>query len=171
MPEDENKTEMVNTQPQATETEAQPAAQGDAAEKVTLPKADYEAMQAALKKANQEAAARRKELERAAAEQKAKEQAEMTELQKATAKAAELEAELNTLKQNDKKREIAAKVGLPPALALRLVGATDEELEQDAKAILASLPKPAAPNTGATAPGANGRQGETPAERRARLGF
>lgn len=170
MPDDENKTEMVNNQ-QAAEMEAQPAAQGDAAEKVTIAKAELDAMQAALKKANQEAAARRKELERAAAEQKAKEQAEMTELQKATAKAAELEAELNTLKQNDKKREIAAKVGLPPALALRLVGATDEELEADAKAILASLPKPAAPNTGATAPGANGRQGETPAERRARLGF
>ncbi len=112
MPEDENKTEMVNNQ-QAAETEA-PAAQGDAAEKVTIAKAELEAMQAALKKANQEAAARRKELERAAAEQKAKEQAEMTELQKAQAKAAELEAELQYAETKRQKARDCRKGGTSP---------------------------------------------------------
>lgn len=42
--------------------------------------------------------------------------------------------------------QVAKAVGLPEALASRLVGDTEQDLEADAKAMLAALPKPAAPN-------------------------
>jgi hypothetical protein len=50
------------------------------------------------------------------------------------------------------RREVAAKVNLPAALVDRLQGETADELEADAKALLAALPKPAAPNINAGAP-------------------
>lgn len=46
-------------------------------------------------------------------------------------------------------RDVAAKTNLPAPLAERLRGETVEEMEADAKAILAALPKPAAPNINA----------------------
>lgn len=164
--EDTQLVEMTANETQAVETTAQPAAVT-----VTVTKEEFEKMQSALKEANAEAAKRRKELDRVEAERKAKEEAEMTELDKAKKRAAELEAEISALQLNDKKRAIAAKVGLPPALALRLVGDNDDALETDAKAILESLPKQTAPNTGATNPGGSGKTTETDAQRRARLGF
>ena len=44
------------------------------------------------------------------------------------------------------RRDVATKTGLPAPLIDRLRGATAEELEADANALLAALPKPAAPN-------------------------
>lgn len=52
-------------------------------------------------------------------------------------------------------RDVAAKTNLPAALADRLKGETEEEMEADAKGIMAALPKPAAPNINAN-PGAGG---------------
>jgi hypothetical protein len=52
------------------------------------------------------------------------------------------------------RRDAAAKHGLPATLADRLKGETAEELDADAKAVLAALPKPAAPNINATGGGA-----------------
>ena len=55
------------------------------------------------------------------------------------------------------RRDVAAKHSLPSALIDRLRGETFEELEDDAKALLAALPKPSAPNIN----GASGN-GRTP---------
>ena len=147
-----------------------------AAEMVTISAAELENIRMALKKANGEAAKHRKAQEQLEADQKAKQQAEMTELQKAQARAAELEAQLNAVTRRQMQSEIAAKVGLPPAFASRLVGETAEEMEADALAILEALPKPQqpavlSPGIIPTNPGANGATGESKEARRARLGF
>jgi hypothetical protein len=47
------------------------------------------------------------------------------------------------------RRDIAAKLNVPAVLADRLVGSTPEELEADAKALLASLPKAPLPTANA----------------------
>ena len=122
-----------------------------------------------IRELNRESAERRKKLDQFEAEAKAKADAEMTELEKAQKRAAELEEELARRDLAEKKRAIAAKVGLPDGLALRLVGATDEELEKDAKALLETLPKPEKPKPGATNPGAGGSTGETDVQRKARI--
>lgn len=126
----------------------------------------------------------RDEAKRKADEDKARKQGEEEALKKnaewqklAEKNQAEKDAalkELETLKLNEKKRAIAAKVGIPDALALKLTGSTDEELEEDAKSILAVIPKqvsnPRSP--GITNPGHNGEEhGETVAQRKARLGI
>lgn len=136
---EDNKTEMVTT-PEVTEmvtdTNKTEASGMDAA-------AELENTRAALKKANAEAAKYRKAVEAAEADKKAREEAEMTELQKAQKRLAELETAYAAKELAERKRVIAEKNGLPPALAVRLQGTSDEELEQDAKALLESIPKPA----------------------------
>lgn len=64
----------------------------------------------------------------------------------------------------------AAKHGLPVALASRIQGATEAEMDEDAKALAASIPAlPAAP-TQTTKPAPSGNaQGETLDQKRARL--
>ena len=81
---------------------------------------------------------------------------------------AKIKTQLAERELNDRKRAIAEKVGLPAALASRLVGSTDEELEKDAKSILDTIPKPTK-TANPTNPGANGQQGETREQKRARL--
>ena len=81
---------------------------------------------------------------------------------------AKIKTQLAERELNDRKRAIAEKVGLPAALASRLVGSTDEELEKDAKSILDTIPKPKT-TASPTNPGANGQQGETDAQRKARI--
>jgi hypothetical protein len=74
---------------------------------------------------------------------------------------AELDAERNrakALELSALKRAAAEKVGLPAALADRLVGDDADALEQDARAVFAALPKPAAPNINAASGGGNGAQ-------------
>jgi uncharacterized membrane protein YqiK len=44
------------------------------------------------------------------------------------------------------RRDVADRLGVPAALAARLQGDTPEALEADAKALMAALPKPGAPN-------------------------
>ena len=43
-------------------------------------------------------------------------------------------------------REVAARLNMPAALASRLQGEDETSIEADAKALMAALPKPAAPN-------------------------
>lgn len=64
-----------------------------------------------------------------------------------------LKADNDAAQQRIKQMEIEAlrttvggKVGLPEALFSRIQGDTEEAIEADAKALLAALPKPAAPN-------------------------
>jgi hypothetical protein len=122
------------------------------------------AVKAAQEKAEAEAAAKNGEWEKVA---------------KANAdKAAQLEAQLKARELNDLKRTIAERVGIPLALAARLIGDTEKDLEADAKALLETLPKPTpaqpakAPQPGSFVqpnPGNNGQQGETLAQQRARI--
>lgn len=89
----------------------------------------------------------REEAERKAAE----EQGEFKKLYElAQAKAAAAEQRARELELAGLRREAAAKFNLPAKLADRLQGETLEELEADAKAVAAELPKPAAPNINAT---------------------
>lgn len=85
----------------------------------------------------------REEAERKAAEQ----QGEYQKLyETAQAKLAAAESEAHELRLGQLRRAAADKVGLPAALADRLRGENEAELEADAKAVFAALPKPAAPN-------------------------
>lgn len=92
--------------------------------------------EAAVKKAQEES-------ERKAAEA----QGQYEKLYKETLdKLAATEAKTKALELATMQRDAAAKAGLPVAFADRLRGETPEDLEADAKALLASLPKPTAPN-------------------------
>jgi hypothetical protein len=98
---------------------------------------------------------------KAAAEAEAKalrEQGEYKTLyEKEQAKAQELEQRAKGLELAALRRDIAAEVGLPPALAARLMGDDDAALRADAQALLAAIPKPSAPNlNSAPASGAGG---------------
>jgi uncharacterized membrane protein YccC len=163
---EETKTEMVETEQTApTSTEM-----------VQISAAELEKMRKALKDANTEAAKHRKAAEQSAAEEARRKEAEMTELQKAQKRADEAEARAKQFEHTHLQKEIAAKVGLPARLATRLQGDTPEEMEADAKAILEDLPKPPEPVKPGPGilpanPGANGSNGETREQRRARLGL
>jgi hypothetical protein len=121
-------TEMVTT---STET----------VEKPEDVKAELARVQAALKEANNEAAARRKKLEAFEAAEAKRKEGEMTELQKAQAKLAEYEAKVKQHERKEAQTAAAVKAGLPAAFADRLKGETPEELEADAKQLLEALPK------------------------------
>lgn len=133
---------------------------------------------AALKKANAEAASKRKLLETIEAERKAQADAELSEMDKLRKELTEARQRANALELSQRKSSIAAKVGLPPALADRLQGATDDEMEADAQAILALIP-PATTATKQTQPpqlkptnmGGASEVTETREQRLKRLGF
>jgi Zn-dependent oligopeptidase len=143
--------------------------------------AELEKTREALKKANKEAADRRKRLdELEAAEEKRKLDA-MSDNEKVLAQLKTLESEKAQLlqdKQNFERRELQRKVakavGLPDGLALRLQGADEETMTEDAKAILELLPKQPeetkkpTPKIEATNP-ANGQRGETMTQMRERV--
>ena len=152
------------------EVEQQEQAQEQTAEKVELSKAEFDKMAAALKEANKEAAARRKRLEQLEAEEAKRKEAELTETEKATKRAQELEAKLKAYERAEAQRRVAEKTGLPHALATRLMGETDEDMEADAKALLESLPKPEKPTPGIqpTNP-PTGTKAKTEAERKAEI--
>lgn len=113
-------------------------------------------------KAAKAAEAARTEAERKAAE----EQGKFKQLYDQTqARLAEAEAKARELELNALRRAAAEKVGLPGALADRLRGETPEEMEADAKSVLAALPKPQAPDINNGAGGAKGNA-QTPELRR-----
>ena len=110
-----------------------------------------------------------KKLSKFEEEEKKRQEAAMSDLEKAQKKAADLEAENKRLKVDTLKQSVAAKLGLPESLALRLQGETKEEIEADAKEILESLPKKTAPQVDVTNPNGGQQHTETDAERRKRL--
>ena len=127
-------------------------------------------MEAALKKANHEAAASRKKLEAFEQAEQARRAAEMTELERAQERAAQLEVEINAFRLKDLQRQAARDAGIPADLAERLRGATLEELQADAEALAKLLPKKTPPSIPPTNPGGNANgKGESEAERRKRL--
>lgn len=121
----------------ATETAATTPQTETPAEMVTVTKAEHERILKALKDANTEAAKHRKALED-------KTRGEMSEVEKLKA---ELDAERSE-RMTALREVLAAKYNLPDALAKRLLGTTREELEADAVALAASLPKLAVKSPG-----------------------
>lgn len=94
-------------------------------------------------KAESMAAKAREDAERKAAE----EQGKFRELYEAAQqRIAEAESRLKAAEIASIKREVAGKFNMPQALASRLQGETLEEIEADAKELMAALPKPSAPN-------------------------
>lgn len=112
-----------------------------------------------------------KKLAKFEAEETKRKEAEMTELQKAQAKAEEAERRAAKLEHEKLQNAAAVKVGIPAIFADRLKGETPEEMEADAQSILESIPKTNSKSSPGPVnnPGANGKQGETDAERRKRL--
>lgn len=143
---------------------------------------ELERTREALKKANKEAADRRKRLDELEAAEAKRKEAEMTEAEKTQARIKQLEAEkaereneVLQFKRKELQRKIAQSVGLPEVFAYRLVGEDEEAMTEDAKAILAVLPqktedapKKQPPTLKTTNPG-DGEKGETEAMKRARL--
>jgi hypothetical protein len=95
-------------------------------------------------------------------------EATKAELEAAAQKAAALELAAM-------RRDVADRLGVPAALAARLQGDTPEALEADAKALMAALPKPSAPNInsaqGGATPPANGWSDEQRRTLAAKLGI
>ena len=142
-----------------TQPQAQPDATGEKAERMWT-KAEVEALVRdrlanAQRKAEEAADKARQEAE-------AKALKEQGEYQKLFEKAqAELDAErqrARALELQALRRDVAQKFQLPDALAKRLQGETQEELERDAQDLLAAIPKPAAPDINA----GNAPQGNAP---------
>ena len=133
--------------------------------------AELEQARAALKLANREAAERRKKLEAYEKAEQDKAAAEMTEAQKLAKQLEEATNRLKAMEQNEIRRKVASKHNLPEALALRLQGATEEEMEADAKALAEILhkPQPKQPGPQPGNPGANGQQPETDMQKKQRL--
>lgn len=150
--------------PPEPETKTQPPETGKSVE------AQIADMQAALKKANAEAAKFRKQVEAQEQAELARKDAELSEMDKLKKQLAETEAKARKLERETLQRQAAEKAKLPAALASRLQGETLEELEADAEALAKTLPKPTAPTLPPTNPaGAAANNSETDAERRARL--
>lgn len=105
--------------------------------------------------------------EKAAAEQAAK-NGEWEKLAKQReTELANLQTQLRQKELSDLRRTIAEKVGLPIALASRLQGETEAEIETDAKSLLETLPKVPKPNPGPVAnPGMNVEPQETSVQQR-----
>lgn len=143
--------EQVQTAEQTTGDATGKTAEGKTFTQADVERIVKERLQREQGKAEQLAQKAREEAEaKALAEQgKYKElfEKQQADLQAAAARVKALE--LNTLRQ-----DVAAKVGLPAAFVDRLRGETAEEIEADAKSILAAIPKPTAPNINSYSGGA-----------------
>lgn len=64
------------------------------------------------------------------------------------------EQRIKAMELDSLRRSVASRLGLPDPLIDRLRGETVEEIENDAKALVAAMPKPAAPNINSTTGGA-----------------
>lgn len=143
-------TTATTTQQDATTTTATAAGTQTAGTQAaqTFTQADVDRI---VQERLQRAEAKAKEAaEKAARDAEAKalaEQGKFKELyEQAQAQAAAHEAELQKARLENMRQRVATKVGLPSVLVDRLAGDTEEAIEADAKALLAALPKPAAPN-------------------------
>ena len=143
-------TAEAEQQPQdAAPTGAEPGNQTEQAR--TFSQADIDRIvteRLAKEKAKSEAA-----VKRAQEEAEAKRLAEQGEFQKlyeqAQAKLQEAEERARALELAGIRRDVAARLNLPAALMDRLRGEDEAAIEADAKALIAALPKPAAPDINA----------------------
>ena len=116
-------------------------------------------------KEGKKAAKRLAELE---AKEKERADAELSELEKAKKEIADLNKKVLEAARRELQKSIADKVGLPSAFALRIQGETEEDMEEDAKSLLAAMPAKVAPKIDPTNPG-GAKTGETEAEKKRRL--
>lgn len=163
-------TPAAESTPPATETQPAPTdgnAPGNKAESAakTFTQAEVDALITARLAREREKAESATKKAQAEAERKAAEETgnwkALYEKQQADLAAAQERA--RALELSALRRDVAAKVGLTPALAERLHGETADELEADARTLLAALPKPAAPDingAGGGKPQAGGRTEE-----------
>ena len=128
--------------------------------------AELEATRKALKDANREAAERRKKLEAYEKAEAEKAAAELSETERRKKQLEDTAAKLRAVEIANLKQRTAAAAGLPPELADRLQGETEDDLKADAAALVKLMP-PKQPKAGPTNP-AEGRQ-ESSYERGARL--
>ena len=168
MDEQNSEQSAEQSQQSGTQTGAEPGQQTETAASFT--QADVERIVKERLARAESKAAEREQKARTDAEAKAlAEQGNFKTLyEKLQAEAAAKDAQLKALERKQLAGGVAARVGLPAPLAERLQGETEEELEADAKALLAAIPKPAAPNINA---GVGGGQllTDMTAERRAEL--
>ena len=153
MPEQE-KTEMVE-QAEAEQVEVQPIVDE------VLPEEsddfDKERAMATIKKLREQekkAIKLEKELNVFREQEEQRKLGEMSEIDRLKLEKQEADRKLYQLTQEKLRHDIAKKVNLPEGLADRIKGETPEEIESDALSLLESLPKPGAPKTSATNPGA-----------------
>lgn len=135
---------QLPTEPTAPDTQPEPIADNSK----TFTQADVDRIlkeRLDREKANAAKAADRakQEAERKALEEQQKYQ-ELYEKEKAEREKAL--AEMTALQIQNLRREVAATLNIPPGLASRLQGTTQDEIEADAKQLLASLPKAPVPS-------------------------
>jgi hypothetical protein len=137
----------------ASATDTADETDSDAETEDTEPEEGDGRLAAALKKANKDGERLRRRL-------KELEDRDKTEIQKATEKAAELEQKATAAELRALRLEVALEAGLPKALAARLQGSTVEELQKDAKELLAfagnGKPPPVSMDGGANTPPPSG---------------
>lgn len=151
-------TAEAEQQPQdAAPTGAEPGNQTEQAR--TFSQADIDRIvteRLAKEKAKSEAA-----VKRAQDEAEAKRLAEQGEYQKlfeqAQAKLQEAEERARALQIEGIRRDVAARLNLPAGLVDRLRGDDETAIEADAKALIAALPKPQAPDINAGNVGSGGK--------------
>lgn len=168
MPTDTTPGEMPETEEPTEPVEAQPTKQQEPFDKeraMETIKAQRESEKAALAQLAQ----LQKQLKKFEEAEKARQEAELSEVEKLQKRLAETEAKAKQIERENLQRQVAAKMQLPEALALRLQGDTAEEMEADAKTLLESLPKPAKPHLSATQPNGAEPPRETDDQRRQRL--
>lgn len=135
----------TSTDPTAASAPAVAKNTDPTAEQHMIPKARFDEVNQQLKALKAEQAKAAKAAEQAEAE-RLKQQNEYKTLYENAVKAQEeAQAKAAALELASLKRQVADAVKLPAALASRLQGTTEEELTADAKALLETLPKPAAP--------------------------
>ena len=128
-------------------------------------------LKAANKAVNAEAAQRRKKLEAFEKAEDERKKAEMSEIDRLKLEGEELAAENTKLKFEGQQTAIATEVGLPPAFADRIKGATPEEMKADAEALIAAMPVKPEANPKTTNPGDLALDGETLEQKNKRLGI
>lgn len=173
---DEEKTEMVEEK-----KEEQKAEKTEKGKKPTIEELqkEIESLNRSLTNKTEEASRVHEKLTKFEQAEEEKRLAELSETEKLqnqiTEKSNELtraQQELEQLKLDNQKREIANEVGLPAEFALRIKGATPEEMGEDAKSMLDAMSKKAKPNLKTTNPGPNALSDtETREERLKRLGL
>jgi hypothetical protein len=146
--------DSVTTPPTAGETQQEPVAQERKFTQADLDRILTERLAKASAKADAQAAKVQAEAERKAAEEQGKYQ-ELYE--KAQAELAAKDAQIKANAIAIIKRDVATRLGMPAALAARLRGEDEDSIEQDAKDLMAALPKPSAPNINSAAGTASGK--------------